>query len=251
MGPCAFEVLGLDPSRASQLTLADIKSAYKAAAVAAHPDKPGGSQDKFERLYVAYKNLVSMYDRISDSPDGGDDPSRSREGIESLYKKTAATYQPAVRAVGGPSGTPLREGFSFERDFKRDETLFDRGYADLSSPAGASRREETIAPLGADSGAYAGAKASTHLIRYVHPVAANGLGLGGCEERFDVHEPISDFGGDTMGRGLHYSDAHLALSTPRIVDHDTVGPRQTFRNVDELKSFRNAQVINSTSTTWT
>ncbi len=57
-----LEVLGL--SEDMSLTLETLKAAYKRAAIKAHPDKAGGSEQKFEAVTKAYAYLAEILKRI-------------------------------------------------------------------------------------------------------------------------------------------------------------------------------------------
>jgi curved DNA-binding protein CbpA len=57
-----LEVLGLEEEVA--LTEESLKAAYKAAALRAHPDKKGGSEDQFEAVTRAYAYLTEILRRI-------------------------------------------------------------------------------------------------------------------------------------------------------------------------------------------
>lgn len=57
-----LEVLGLTEDMS--LTLETLKIAYKKAAVKAHPDKAGGSEEKFEAITRAYAYLAEILKRI-------------------------------------------------------------------------------------------------------------------------------------------------------------------------------------------
>ncbi len=60
-----LEVLGLTEDMS--LTLDVLKTAYKKAAVRAHPDKAGGSEEKFQAITKAYAYLAEILKRITGS----------------------------------------------------------------------------------------------------------------------------------------------------------------------------------------
>jgi curved DNA-binding protein CbpA len=60
-----LEVLGLTEDMS--LTLEVLKAAYKKAAVKAHPDKAGGSEEKFQAITKAYAYLAEILKRITGS----------------------------------------------------------------------------------------------------------------------------------------------------------------------------------------
>ncbi len=58
-----LQVLGLTEDMS--VTLETLKTAYKKAAVKAHPDKPGGSEERFQAITKAYAYLAEILKRIT------------------------------------------------------------------------------------------------------------------------------------------------------------------------------------------
>lgn len=59
----ARAVLGLSDNAFESVTVEDIKKAFKRGAMALHPDKDGGSEQKFVELVEAYEYLLSISKR--------------------------------------------------------------------------------------------------------------------------------------------------------------------------------------------
>ena len=59
-----YEVLGLtNPSSSVSYNDADVARAYRRASLQAHPDKPNGSKDKFERIQSSYYLIKTQRER--------------------------------------------------------------------------------------------------------------------------------------------------------------------------------------------
>lgn len=74
-GPDLYALLGVERTATEE----DLKKAYKRAALVAHPDKPGGSKEKFQAVNEAYTVLSNRearaeYDRTGRVPQGGEAP---------------------------------------------------------------------------------------------------------------------------------------------------------------------------------
>ena len=78
-----LQVLGLTEDMS--LTLEALKAAYKKAAVKAHPDKAGGSEEKFQAITKAYAYLAEILKRVS----GGRTQAMAPQSVDPLRDSRA------------------------------------------------------------------------------------------------------------------------------------------------------------------
>jgi hypothetical protein len=55
-----FAVLGLDDTKVTTLTYDEVKKAFLQLALKYHPDRPGGSADKFRQVHHAFKRIREL-----------------------------------------------------------------------------------------------------------------------------------------------------------------------------------------------
>lgn len=103
-----FQVLGV----ACDHTFEDLRAAYRAASFTLHPDKPGGSTEKFARVASAYKCLSE--EGCRNSFERGDDlPVRQGGVAEGMAAEVERRFYPE-RFPYRPFGDPFARGRPYE-----------------------------------------------------------------------------------------------------------------------------------------
>lgn len=239
MGPeNAYLLLGLDIARSSEITLDDIRAAYKRRAMLVHPDKPNGSEKAFGLMFLAYKALMDLHTHVTD---------KHITKEETANRLNAVTETHDVEQQQQHMKTSCYQGGRFDarlfnESFQRDQTPYDKGYNDFfctSSHSDRGSRPDIIAPL---STRPVSLPPSTHLIKYTEPRAMNGFG---CSDMacLDKDAQISDFSGENLcAKRLQFTDLQLAHTTEKIAEESFADDRLNFDNVDSLTAYRNSQL---------
>lgn len=235
----AYRLLGLDMEKAREITLEDIRNAYKRRAILVHPDKPNGSQLAFNLMYDAYKSVVALHTLIVD------EPMEPHQAEELVKDKKIPEEDPNPRKTIDTS-TCYRGGrfdpALFNENFRRGETPYDKGYNSFLAPlpmSSRNHRPDTIAPLAERP---SDMPSSMHLIKYTEPLAMNGFGCGDLSTMND-NEKISDFSGENLSaKRLQFTDVQLAHTTQKIAEESYADERLNFDNLDALTAYRNTQL---------
>lgn len=226
MGPeNAYRLLGLDMDRAAEISIDDIRTAYKRRAILVHPDKPHGSEKAFGLMCEAYRALAKLHTQIADVPM---DVEQAQERVATIQ----STIPPTTCYKGGRFDPIL-----FNEAFQREDTPYDRGYDAFTRTN--EHRPDTIAPL---SERPTDLPSSTHLIKYTAPRALNGFGCSDLAT-MDDGEKISDFSGENLSaKRLQFTDVQLAHTTQKIADESYADDRMNFNSVDDLNAYRSSQL---------
>lgn len=212
-----------------------LRSAYRAKALAMHPDKQGGNDYLFKLLTQCYRHLVKEYNKKVQDKQFNELKTASKQYME----KPTHTYVP----VDDPKKSFNIDKFNkiFEEN-QLPDAVRDTGYKDWlktgDENANVSKMKGKFT-LTAFNQQFNEQKVeqSKHLVKYKEPEPLfTGKKIQFTELGVDN---VDDFSGDNMSKkNLNYMDLKLAHTTSKIVDPSTVKERRQYNTVGDVEADR-------------
>jgi hypothetical protein len=232
----ALNLFGLNKN----YTLAQLKSSYKKLAIKTHPDRPGGSNQKFQLVTKCYMSLLEKH-KLRESDKTFMDLRKGSQNY--MTQQTQNTVTPINAKLDKDKFDLKLFNKLYEQNKLWDPT--DQGYDDWMKDTKADVPEETplfskkfnLNVFNSTFESYKGRNMGTDIVEYKTPQAMVSSNTGFTE--IDNTKDIGDFTKAVdSSEGIGYTDLKTAYTYKgAFIDPNTV-EYKTYNSVDELKRDR-------------